>query len=66
VLWFRSLHPTPVVIKPEGPTLATPMLATLGVGLGSLLLLFLGVFLMRYTVEVARHTVDVREHQARA
>ena len=66
VLWFRSLHPTPVVIKPEGPTLATPMLATLMVGLGSLLLLFLGMFLMRYTVEVARHTLDVREHQARA
>ncbi len=66
VLWFRSLHPTPVVIKPEGPTLAAPMLATLMVGLGSLLLLFLGVFLMRYTLEVARHTLDVREHQARA
>jgi len=66
VIWFRSLHPTPVVIKPEGPTLAAPMLATLFVGLGSLILLFLGVFLMRYTVEVARHAVDVREHQARA
>ena len=66
VLWFRSLHPKPVVIKPEGPTLATPMLATMLVGLFSLLLIFLGIFLMRYTLEVARHTVDVREHQARA
>jgi heme exporter protein C len=29
VVWFRTLHPQPVVIKPEGPTLPGTMLATL-------------------------------------
>ena len=36
VRWFRSLHPGPVVIKPEGPTLAPEMLTTIMVGLLSL------------------------------
>lgn len=66
VLWFRSLHPTPVVIKPEGPTLAPPMLATLMVGLGSLLLIFAGVFLMRYAAGMANHIIAVRERRAQA
>jgi heme exporter protein C len=47
VLWFRGLHPTPVVMKPDGPTLAPPMLVTLMVGLLSFTLLFLGVFASR-------------------
>ncbi len=29
VVWFRTLHPQPVVLKPEGPTLPGSMLATL-------------------------------------
>ena len=29
VLWFRTLHPQPVVLKPEGPTLPGSMLTTL-------------------------------------
>jgi heme exporter protein C len=29
VQWFRTLHPQPVVLKPEGPTLPGSMLATL-------------------------------------
>lgn len=64
VVWFRSLHPTPVVMKPEGPTLAPEMLATLGVGLASFTLLFLGMLVMRYTVEVASRAVALRERRA--
>ena len=64
VLWFRSLHPTPVVMKPEGPTLDPDMLLTLFVGLGSFTLLFLGVFLQRYTLAVATHLAAVRERDA--
>jgi heme exporter protein C len=63
VVWFRSLHPTPVVMKPEGPTLAPEMLMTLGVGLASFTLLFLGVFLMRYTIEVATRVVALRDRE---
>jgi heme exporter protein C len=66
VRWFRSLHPGPVVIKPEGPTLAPQMMTTITVGVVSLLLLFTGIFLIRYTIEVAKHTLDVRDQQARA
>jgi heme exporter protein C len=64
VLWFRSLHPEPVVMKPEGPTLDPEMLTTLMVGLGSFTLLFLGVFLLRYGLEAASHAVLVRERRA--
>jgi heme exporter protein C len=60
VVWFRSLHPGPVVMKPEGPTLDPDMLLTLMVGLGSFTLLFLGVFLQRYALEAAAHALAVR------
>ncbi len=52
VSWFRSLHPGPVVIKPEGPTLHPDMLATLLVSLAGFTMLFLGLFALRYSVEL--------------
>lgn len=64
VIWFRSLHPTPVVMKPEGPTLHPDMFLTLMVGLASFSLLFLGLFLQRYTLAAATHLAAVRERQA--
>lgn len=54
VVWFRSLHPQPVVVKPEGPTLDPDMLATLMTGLGAFTLLFFGLFLFRYGLARAR------------
>lgn len=66
VVWFRSLHPTPVVMKPEGPTLDPEMLATLGLGFLSFTLLFLGVFLLRYFVTAAEHVLAVRERRAQS
>ena len=48
---FRSLHPGPVVIKPEGPTLHADMLATLMTFLAGFTMLFLGLFTLRYSVE---------------
>ncbi len=64
VIWFRSLHPGPVVMKPQGPTLASSMLVTLMVGLVSFTLLFWGLFFHRYTLEVARHQVALRQRTA--
>jgi heme exporter protein C len=66
VVWFRSLHPTPVVMKPEGPTLDPQMLTTLMVGLGAFTLFFLGVFLQRYALEAMSHVAAVRERRAQS
>lgn len=54
VTWFRSLHPEPVVMDPDGPSLHPDMLITLFTGLGAFLVLFLGLFLFRYGLEAAR------------
>ena len=51
VVWFRSLHPEPVVLNAEGPTLPAEMLATLLISLGGFMLLFLGLFTIRYSIE---------------
>lgn len=53
VSWFRSLHPGPVVIKPEGPTLHPDMLTTLLVSLAGFTMVFLGLFALRYSLELA-------------
>ncbi len=51
VQWFRSLHPAPVVLRPDGPSLHPDMLATLFVGLGASTLVFFSFFLFRYGLE---------------
>ncbi|MDE2876914.1 MAG: cytochrome c biogenesis protein [Gemmatimonadota bacterium] len=54
VEWFRSIHPEPTVLKPDGPTLPSDMLATLLTSLAGFTLLFLGLFTFRYAVERLR------------
>ena len=61
VKWFRSLHPEPVVMNPDGPTLDGDMLATLFVGLGGFTLLFFSLFLLRYGLERMKQTLARRE-----
>lgn len=61
VQFFRSLHPPPVVLKPEGPTLDSEMLVTLFVGLGAFTLLFFSFLLFRYGLEYARNRMLRRE-----
>ena len=51
VQFFRSLHPEPVVMTPEGPSLPGDMLTTLFTGLTAFTLLFLAFFLFRYGLE---------------
>jgi len=51
---FRSLHPGPVVMNPEGPTLPADMLVTLLTMWAGFIMLFLGLFTFRYAVEGRR------------
>lgn len=60
VSWFRSLHPDPVVMKPEGPSLHPDMLTTLMVGLAAFTFIFFGLFLLRYGVERLEAQVERR------
>ena len=64
VIWFRSLHPQPVVVKPDGPSLPGDMLTTLLMGFGAFTVLFLGIFLLRYSLENVRAELDDRARQA--
>ena len=54
VVWFRSLHPGPVVLKPEGPSLDPDMLATLLLSFLAFTLLFVGLLILRYALERVR------------
>lgn len=51
VQFFRSLHPEPVVMRPDGPSLPGDMLTTLFTGFGAFTALFLAFFLFRYGLE---------------
>ncbi|HSG47853.1 MAG TPA: cytochrome c biogenesis protein CcsA [Longimicrobiales bacterium] len=61
VLWFRSLHPQPVVLKAEGPTLHPDMLTTLLTSIAAFTLLFVGVMILRYGLERAQRELKLRE-----
>jgi len=60
VIWFRSLHPQPVVAKSDGPTLPGDMLVTLLFGLLVFTVLFFGLFLFRYALEDIRIRAELR------
>ncbi|MEJ2540410.1 MAG: cytochrome c biogenesis protein CcsA [Gemmatimonadota bacterium] len=61
VLWFRSLHPQPVVMKAEGPTLHPDMLATVLTGVGAFTLLFIGMLVLRYGLQRAEARLSLME-----
>jgi heme exporter protein C len=51
VQWFRSQHPQPVVMRPDGPQAAPEILQTLLVSLLAFTLLFFSLLLLRYGAE---------------
>ena len=51
VHWFRSQHPQPVILRPEGPHADPAMVETLLVCLLGLTLVFLGLLALRYRLE---------------
>jgi heme exporter protein C len=60
VQFFRSLHPAPVVLRPEGPSLPGDMLMTLFTGLGAFTFFFFSFFLFRYGLERMRQASMLR------
>jgi heme exporter protein C len=61
VLWFRSLHPQPVVLDTRQPmNLDSDMLLTLMVGVVALTVFFLGVMGLRYGLERSERALTVR------
>jgi heme exporter protein C len=61
VLWFRSLHPQPVVMKAEGPTLHPDMLTTVLTGVAAFTFLFVGMMILRYGLERVEHHLSMTE-----
>ncbi len=51
VYLFRTLHPTPIVLKPSAPSLPGSMLVTLLCSVGAFTLLYVGFVLQRYALE---------------
>jgi heme exporter protein C len=66
VVWFRSLHPEPVVVRPGRPNLPTDMLTLLLTSLAVFTVLFFGLFMLRYALEGIRHDLQVRARRAAA
>lgn len=65
VLWFRSLHPQPVVARTDGPQLDPQMLNALLWALAAWTLVFFALFLLRYGTARLEGEVDAREATAR-
>lgn len=64
VKWLRSLHPEPVVMNQDGPTLPPDMLTTLLLGVLAFTLLFLGLFLLRIALERVQRAADRQAYAA--
>jgi heme exporter protein C len=65
VLWFRSLHPQPVVARTDGPQLHPDMATTVFTALGAWTLVFLSLFLLRYGVARLEAQAERREAEGR-
>jgi heme exporter protein C len=51
VYWFRTQHPKPVVLKPEGPTADPEIVQTLLLSMLAFTLVYVGFLLLRFGVE---------------
>lgn len=63
VYWFRSLHPEPVVLRPEGPQADPRIVVTLLVSVAAYSLVFIGLWRLRYLAEVAERATVVQQPQ---
>ena len=59
VVWWRTLHPEPVVVRAEGPALEPPMLVALLVGLAAMTLFYVYLLVHRVMVEETRDDLQL-------
>ena len=58
IRWWRTQHPSPVIMGGEGSGLAPVMRTTLFVGLGAMTLLYFAILARRYRLERLRHEAE--------
>lgn len=58
VQWFRSQHPKPVILRPEGPVADPAIVRTLLLSFLAFTLLFLGLLMFRYGLERLRQQAE--------
>ena len=61
VYLFRTLHPMPIVLKPERPSLPGDMLTTLLLSFGAFVLLCIALIRARYRYAIARDALAARQ-----
>jgi heme exporter protein C len=64
VQWFRSQHPQPVIMRPEGPSADREIVETLLVSLLAFTLTFFALLLYRYALERLRARVEESTYRA--
>jgi heme exporter protein C len=64
VQWFRSQHPQPVFLRPEGPRADPAIVHTLLISFLAFTLLFFALLLYRYGLERLRSHVEVLRFRA--
>lgn len=64
VYLFRTMHPTPIVLKPSKPSLPPEMLRTLLLSFGVATLLCLGFLLVRYGLALRAHGKEEAQNAA--
>lgn len=63
VYWFRSLHPEPVVLRPDGPQADPRIVVTLIMSVVGYTLVFVGLWWFRYVAEVTGRRAQLAEPQ---
>jgi heme exporter protein C len=66
VYWFRTQHPKPVMMNPEGPTADPEITRTILACVLAFTLFYFGLLLYRYEYERLKRHVELLEHPRRA
>jgi heme exporter protein C len=64
VYMFRTIHPKPVILNPEGPTLPGSMLSTLLEGVAIMTVAYLGLVMLRYGIGRLQEEKEARHAAA--